>query len=99
MTRPTSGITFAIAIFIATLVAGVILETELVNLGYAQVGPAPNSMCEPNDKHVNVTESHECGIPKTPSSSLSAANSTTSTAASSSENTTTPQETIPGLLP
>ena len=102
MTRSTSAMRFGIAIFIGTLVACVILETRLVNLSYAQVTPAPNSMCEPNDKHVNATESHKCGIPKTPSSSSSAANSTTTTAPTtspSSQNTTTPQGTIPGLLP
>jgi hypothetical protein len=91
---------YAIAIFITTLAASVILEIGIVNWSYAQVVTAPNSMCEPNDKHVNATESRECGIPKTPSLS-SAANSTTSTAGTTtapSENTTIPQGAIPGLF-
>jgi hypothetical protein len=104
MTRSTAGRTFAIAIFIATVATNVILEIGFINLSYAQVAPTPNSICEPNDKHVNATESRECGIPKTPSVSSSSANSRTSTTGITTpplplQNTTTSQGAIPGLIP
>lgn len=58
-------------IIVVALASSAVLEIEIINVSYAQVAakPGQNPMCDPNNpklKFVNTTESHVCGIPKTP---------------------------------
>ena len=63
-----------------------------VNVSYAQVlqrlpstgskvtTPGANPICDPTDRNVNTTESHVCGISKTPSATGATPESTTTEA-------------------
>jgi hypothetical protein len=112
---------FAIIIIItAAAAASMVLESGIINVSYAQVlqcspstrseitTPGQNPVCDPTDRHVNTTESHVCGIPKTPSATGAAAGTTTTESPSSISPTSpgsltppsgSPLESIPGLLP
>jgi hypothetical protein len=78
-----------IAIIITAAAASIVLESGIINVSYAQVlqrlpstgsevtTPGANPMCDPTDRNVNTTESHVCGIPKTPSATGPTPESTT----------------------
>jgi hypothetical protein len=73
MASSSSSSLFAIVVVIVVVVVAysVVLEIGIINVSYAQVAakPGQNPMCDPNNpklKFVNTTESHVCGIPKTP---------------------------------
>jgi hypothetical protein len=104
----------------AAAAASIVLESGIINVSYAQVlqrlpptgpeatAPGQNPMCDPTDTSINTTESHVCGIPKTPSATGAAAESTTTESPSSispsSPGSMIPPsgsslEPIPGLLP
>ena len=53
------------------------------------------AICDPNDTHVNATESRICGKPITPSGSTANANATTL----SSENNTSQSTILPSFIP
>ena len=42
------------------------LEIGIIKVSHAQVTQGQNPMCDPTDRFINTTESHVCGIPKTP---------------------------------
>src|SRR6188472_4279804 len=111
-------------VLFATIITGtaasMVLESGIINVSHAQVlrrspstgsevtTPGQNPMCDPTDRHVNTTESHVCGIPKTPSATGAAAGTTTTESPSSISPTSpgsltpssgSPLESIPGLLP
>jgi hypothetical protein len=101
------GIVLFAIIITAVAAASIVLESGIINVSYAQVlqrlpstgsevtTPGANPMCDPTDRHVNTTESHVCGIPKTPSATGAAESTTTeqpgSVSPSSPSSTTTSQ--------
>lgn len=67
----SSLFTIVVVIVVVVVASSVLLEIGIINVSYAQVAakPGQNPMCDPNNpklKFVNTTESHVCGIPKTP---------------------------------
>ena len=97
------------AIIITTAAASIVLESGIINLSYAQVlqrlpstgsegtTPGANPMCDPTDRSINTTESHVCGVPKTPSAI--ATGPVTIESPSSITPSGSSLEPIPGLLP
>ena len=83
------GIVLFAIIITAAAAASIVLESGIINVSYAQVlqrlpstgskvtTPGANPMCDPTDRNVNTTESHVCGIPKTPSATGATPESTT----------------------
>ena len=74
------NVLFAIIIIITAVAPpSIVLESGIINVSYAQIlqrspstgsevtTPGANPMCDPTDTSINTTESHVCGIPKTPS--------------------------------
>src|SRR6188472_2968299 len=110
-------------VLFATIITGtaasMVLESGIINVSHAQVlqrspstgsevtTPGQNPMCDPTDRNVNTTESHVCGIPKTPSATGAAEPTTTESPSSISPTSPgsitppsgSPLESIPGLLP
>ena len=109
-------------VLFATIITGtaasMVLESGIINISHAQVlqrspstgsevtTPGQNPMCDPTYRHVNTTESHVCGIPKTPSVTGAAAGTTTTESPSSISPTSpgsmtppsgSPLESIPGF--
>jgi hypothetical protein len=84
-----AGIVLFAIIITAAAAASIVLESGIINVSYAQVlqrlpsagsevtTPGANPMCDPTDRNVNTTESHLCGIPKTPSAIEATPESTT----------------------
>ena len=58
------GMSFTIVVLVAAATA--VLEIGIINVSHAQVTPSQNPMCDPTDRFINTTESHVCGVPKTP---------------------------------
>jgi hypothetical protein len=96
-----------------TAAASIVLEGGLINVSHAQVlqrlsstesevtTAGANPMCDPTDRNVNTTESHVCGLPKTPSATGAAVSTTTeppgSTTSSPPPPSGTQESPIPGL--
>src|SRR5437763_10366655 len=116
------GIVLFVIIIIGAAAASMVLESGIMNVSHAQLlqrlpsigskvtTPGQNPMCDPNNlklRHVNTTESHVCGIPKTPSATGAAGTTTTESPSSISPTSRgsmtppsgSPLESIPGLLP
>ena len=90
------GMSFTIIVLVTA--ATVALEIGIINVSHAQVTPSQNPMCDPTDRFINTTESHVCGIPKTPSAT--GAEPTTTEPPSSitpPSASGTPEAPIPGL--
>jgi hypothetical protein len=100
------GIVLFAIIIITAVAASIVLESGIINVSYAQIlqrspstgsevtTPGANPMCDPTDTSINTTESHVCGIPKTPSATGAAESTTTEQPGSvspSSSGSTTPQ--------
>jgi hypothetical protein len=102
------------AIIITALSASIVLESGIINVSYAQVlqrlpstgsevtTPGANPMCDPTDRNVNTTESHVCGIPKTPAATGAAESTTTEPSGSTTTSPPPPpsgtqESPIPGL--
>ncbi|MGC2428292.1 MAG: hypothetical protein WA421_14730 [Nitrososphaeraceae archaeon] len=59
--------TRTLAIVAVLTAATAVLEIGIMNVSHAQVPtPSQNPMCDPTDRSINTTESHVCGVPKTP---------------------------------
>jgi hypothetical protein len=83
------GIVLFAIIIITAVAASIVLESGIINVSYAQIlqrspstgsevtTPGANPMCDPTDTSINTTESHVCGIPKTPSATGAAESTTT----------------------
>ena len=115
----SAGIVLFAIIITAAAAASMVLESGIINVSYAQLlqrspstgsevtTPGANPMCDPTDRSINTTESHVCGIPKTPSAIGSAGTTTTESPSSISPTSRgsmtppsgSPLESIPGLLP
>jgi hypothetical protein len=117
----SAGIVLFAIIITGTAAASMALESGIINVSYAQLLqrspstgsevtiPGQNPVCDPTDTSINTTESHVCGIPKTPSATAAAAAEPTTTESPNSISPTSPGsmtppsgsplESIPGLLP
>jgi hypothetical protein len=81
MNRIISSVGVVLFAIITTGAAAVsiVLESGIINVSHAQLlqrpistgsevtTPGANPMCDPTDTSINTTESHVCGLPKTPS--------------------------------
>jgi hypothetical protein len=96
------------AIIITGAAAGsILLESGIINVSHAQLlqrspptgsevtTPGANPMCDPTDRSINTTESHVCGLPKTPSATGATPGSTTTSPPPPSSGTQ--ESPIPGL--
>ncbi len=88
-------------ILAATIVSVALTEFGSVSIAQGQANVTSSltpeqkaAICDPNDTHVNATESRICGKPITPSGSTANANAT-----SSSENNTSQSTILPSFIP
>jgi hypothetical protein len=91
MNRIISSVGVVLFAIITTGAAAVsiVLESGIINVSHAQLlqrpistgsevtTPGANPMCDPTDTSINTTESHVCGLPKTPSVTAAKPESTT----------------------
>ena len=89
-------------ILTATIVSVALTEFGSVSIAQGQANVTSSltpeqkaAICDPNDTHVNATESRICGKPVTPSGSTASANATTS----SSQNNTSQSTILPSFIP
>ena len=59
----------SLSIVVLVTAATAVLQIGITNVSQAQVSQktqGQNPMCDPTDRFINTTESHVCGVPKTP---------------------------------